>query len=47
MGDFAKLKNRDMKKVAQANRCEVFDKDPKKYLEALRATMAEEEKSYE
>jgi hypothetical protein len=47
MGDFAKLKNRDMKKVAQAKRCEVFNEDPKKYLEALRATMAEEERSYE
>jgi hypothetical protein len=47
MGDFAKLKNRDMKKVAQAKRCEVFNEDPKKYLEALRTTMAEEERSYE
>ena len=32
MGDFAKLKNRDMKQVAQAKRCEVFE-EPKKYLE--------------
>lgn len=46
MGDFAKLKNRDMKKFAQAKRCEVFD-DSKKYLDALRSTMADEEKSYE
>ena len=46
MGDFAKLKNRDIKQVAQAKRCEVFE-EPKKYLDALRITMAEEEKSYE
>jgi len=47
MGDFAKLKNRDMKKFAQAKRCEVFNEDSKKYLEALRKTMQDEEKSYE
>ena len=35
-----------MKKFAQAKRCEAFD-DSKKYLEALRSTMADEEKSYE
>jgi hypothetical protein len=46
MGDFAKLKNRDMKKFAQAKRCEAFE-DSKKYLDALKSTMAEEEKSYE
>lgn len=47
MGDFAKHKNRDMKKLAQAKRVEQFEADPKLYLEALRATMAEEEKSYD
>ena len=46
-GDFAKMKNRDMKKVAQAKRCEHFNSEPKAYLDALRSTMAEEEKSYE
>jgi hypothetical protein len=41
------MKNRDMKKVAQAKRCEHFNSEPKAYLDALRSTMAEEEKSYE
>ncbi len=46
-GDFAKLKSRDAKAKSQENRCKEFGKDPKKYLEALKATVAEEEKAYE
>ena len=46
-GDFAKLKSRDAKAKAQENRCKEFGGDPKKYLEALKATVAEEEKAYE
>lgn len=46
-GDFAKLKSRDAKAKAQEVRCKEFGGDPKKYLEALKATIAEEEKAYE
>lgn len=46
-GDFAKLKSRDSKAKAQENRCKEFGGDPKKYLDALKATVAEEEKAYE
>lgn len=46
-GDFAKLKSRDAKQKSQENRCAEFGGDPKKYLEALKATVAEEEKAYE
>jgi hypothetical protein len=46
-GDFAKLKSRDAKAKAQENRCKEFGKDPKKYLDALKDTVAEEEKAYE
>jgi hypothetical protein len=46
-GDFAKLKSRDAKAKAQESRCKEFGGDPKKYLEALKATIAEEEKAYE
>lgn len=46
-GDYAKIKSRDAKAKAQENRCAEFGKDPKKYLEALKATVAEEEKAYE
>jgi hypothetical protein len=46
-GDFAKLKSRDAKAKAQEIRCQEFGKDAKKYLEALKNTVAEEEKAYE
>lgn len=46
-GDFAKLKSRDAKAKAQEERCKVFGGDPTKYLDALKATVAEEEKAYE
>jgi len=46
-GDFAKLKSRDGKTKAQEIRCKEFGKDAKKYLDALKATVAEEEKAYE
>lgn len=46
-GDYAKLKSKDIKSAAQAKRCEHFGTDHKKYLEALQATVQEEEKAYE
>ena len=46
-GDFAKLKAREFKSKAQETRCKEFGKDPKKYLDALKATVAEEERAYE
>ncbi len=46
-GDFAKLKSKEAKAKAQENRCKEFGKDPKKYLDALKDTVAEEEKAYE
>ena len=46
-GDFAKMKAKDSKAKAQELRCAQFGKDWKKYLEALKETVAEEEKAYE
>lgn len=46
-GDFAKLKSKDIKAKAQEKRSQEFGKDPKKYLEALKATVSEEESAYE
>lgn len=46
-GDYAKLKSKEAKTKAQEIRCAEFGKDPKKYLEALKSTVAEEEKAYE
>ncbi len=46
-GDYAKLKSKELKQKAQENRCQEFGKDSRKYLEALKATVAEEEKAYE
>ena len=46
-GDFAKLKSKDLKVKAQERRAEQFGKDPKKYLEALKSTVQEEEMAYE
>lgn len=46
MGDFNKLKTRDLKQAAQAKRCESFE-DAKIYMEALKAGVAEEEKAFE
>lgn len=46
-GDYAKIKSREMKTKAQEKRAEQFGKDPKKYLDALKATVSEEEQAYE
>lgn len=46
-GDFAKFKNKELKKQAQVDRCAFFDKDAKAYLEALKKGINEEEKAYE
>ena len=46
-GDFAKLKAKDLKAKAQESRCEFFGKDAKKYLEALKKTVSDEEQAYE
>ena len=47
MGDFNKIKTRELKKNAQEKRCEVFSGDSKVYLEALKAGIQEEEKAFE
>jgi len=47
VGDFAKLKNRDLKAQAQEKRCEHFQKDSKAYLTSLKLNIMEEEKAYE
>jgi hypothetical protein len=46
-GDFAKLKNKTLKSVAQENRSEYFNMDHKLYLDSLKATINDEEKAYE
>lgn len=46
-GDYAKLKCKEAKAKAQERRAAQFGKDPKVYLEALKATISEEEKAYE
>jgi len=46
-GDFAKMKGRELKKVAQEKRCEHFNKNHKEYLTTLKANIQEEEKAYE
>ena len=46
-GDFAKLKNKELKAASQAKRCEYFNKDHKAYLEALKSSIGDEEKAYE
>ena len=46
-GDFAKLKNKEMKRIAQEKRCEHFEKDHAAYLKALKDNITEEEKAYE
>lgn len=46
-GDFAKLKNKELKKLAQEKRCEYFGKDSQAYLKALKENIADEEKAYE
>ena len=46
-GEFAKFKNAEMKRNAQATRCEHFGGDPQAYLAALKANISEEEKAYE
>ena len=46
-GDFAKFRNRDLKKAAQEKRCEVFGQDSQQYLQALKDNIGDEEKAYE
>lgn len=46
-GDFAKIKSKELKHKAQERRGEQFGKDPKKYLEALKSTVQDEEQAYE
>jgi ElaB/YqjD/DUF883 family membrane-anchored ribosome-binding protein len=46
-GDFAKIKAREIKAKAQERRSVEFGKDAKKYLEALKQTVQEEEQAYE
>ena len=46
-GEFAKLRSKDVKKQGQIKRCEEFGKNAKKYLEALKAVIGDEEKAYE
>ena len=46
-GDFAKLKNKGMKKHAQQKRAEYFKSDTKKYLNSLKDNLHDEEKAYE
>lgn len=47
MGDYNKLKTRDLKKKAQEKRCEVFGEEAKVYLEAIKAGITDEEKAFE
>lgn len=47
MGDFNKIKTRELKKTAQQKRCDAFNEDSKVYLEALKAGIQEEEKAFE
>ena len=42
-GDFAKMRSQSLKTDAQITRCEHFNKDAQKYLEALQKTLAAEE----
>ena len=46
-GDFAKLRSKEVKKKAQEKRVEYFGKDHKKYMEALKQSVNEEESAYE
>lgn len=47
MGDFNKMKTRELKKNSQLKRCEAFESDSKKYMEALKGGVQEEEKAFE
>lgn len=46
-GEFAKLRSKEVKKQGQSKRMEHFGTDAKKYLEALKNVIQEEEKAYE
>ena len=46
-GDFAKLRSKELKKKAQDERVAHFGKDHKKYLEALKKSISDEEGAYE
>jgi len=47
MGDYNKMKTRDLKKDSQTKRCDSFSGEPKAYMEALKAGVQEEEKAFE
>ncbi len=46
-GEFAKMRSKEIKKLAQQKRCEHFEKDSKAYLKALTDTVAAEEGVFE
>ena len=46
-GDLAKMKSKEVKKIAQANRMQFFEVDSNKYLEAMKESVAVEEQVYE
>lgn len=46
-GEFAKMRSKEIKKQAQVNRCEHFEKDSKAYLKALTDTVTQEEGIFE
>ena len=46
-GDLAKLRTKSLKQAAQDERAVHFNVDHKKYIEAVKKTLADEEKAYE
>ena len=46
-GEFAKMRSKEIKKLAQVKRCEHFEKDHKAYLKALTDTVQQEEGVFE
>lgn len=46
-GEFGRMRSKGIKKTLQEKRCEVFEKDPKAYLEELKKSISEEEKAFE
>ena len=47
MGDFNKMKTKELKAKSQQKRVDNFDSDAKAYMEALKAGVQEEEKAFE
>ena len=46
-GDLARIKSKEIKKTAQAERVAAFNVSPKKYLELLKKSINDEENAYE